>query len=128
MMPPSNLRPNWWQLYLIFPLLILLFTVDNRLKISTRGHQAVQIGIVLLVFGLVHLWLRANSSALSQMDKAQYRGTVRVIQIPPPQISETDKRPMLQLPDSEIKGVLSDTFEMDHSDAEFLSDDVVRKN
>jgi hypothetical protein len=114
----QDIRPKWWQLYLIFPLLIALFGMDGRLKISTRGHQVVQIGIVLLVFGLVHLWLRANSSALSQMDKAQYRGTVRVIRIPPPQLSETDKRPLLQLPDLEIKGMLSDTFEMDYIDAE----------
>jgi hypothetical protein len=113
-------NPKWWQLYLTFPLLIVLFAVDSRLKISIRGHQAVQIGIILLVYGLVHLWLKANSTALSKMNREQYYGRVTVIRIPPSQLpdADRDKHPILQLPDSEIKGVLSDTFEMDYIDAE----------
>jgi hypothetical protein len=117
-MSSKDIHPKWWQLYLVFPLLMALFAIDNRLRVSTRTHQVVQIGIVLIVFGLVHVWLKANSVALSRMDQVQYRGTVRVIRIPPSQLSETDKQPMLQLPDSEIKGVLSDTFEMNYIDAE----------
>ena len=35
-----------------------------------RGHQAVQIGIILLVYGLIHLWLKANAAALSNMDQS----------------------------------------------------------
>ncbi len=60
-MSSNYARPKWWQLYLTFPLLIALFAVDSRLKISMRGHQAVQIVIVLLIYRLVHLWLRANA-------------------------------------------------------------------
>jgi hypothetical protein len=127
-MSSKNIQPKWWQLYLIFPLLMVLFAVDNRLKISTEEHQAVQIGIIVIVFGLVHLWLKANSSALSKMDQAQYRGTVRVIRIPAPQLSETNKHPMLQLPDSEIKGVLSDTYEMNIIDAESFPVEENRRN
>jgi hypothetical protein len=114
----SNLRPKWWQLYLTFPLLIILFTVDGRLKISTRGHQAVQIGIVLLVFGLIHLWVKANSSALLHMDQEKYSGSITVIQIPAYQETELDMEThsKLEFPVSEIKGVLSDTFEMDYID------------
>ena len=115
-------RPKWWQLYLTLPLLIALFILDNRLSLSVRGHQAVQVGIILVVFGLVHLWLNANSKALSEMDQRQYHGTVTVIRVPPYHLSNTngDKRPMLQIPDSELKGTLSDTFEMDYIDAEFV--------
>jgi hypothetical protein len=114
--------PKWWQLYFTFPLLIALFMFDHRLIISQRGHQAMQIGILLLVYGLVHLWLKANSKALSEMDRRQYYGTVTVIRVPPYQPPDTnsDKRPMFQLPNSEIKGTLSDTFEMDYIDAEFI--------
>ncbi len=65
----SNSNPKWWQFYLTFPLLIALFILDSRFRISTRGHQAVQIGIILLVYGLIHLWLKANRSALLQMDR-----------------------------------------------------------
>ncbi len=124
-MSSSNVRPKWWQLYLIFPLLIALFALDSQLKIPTGWHQVVQIGILLLVYGLIHLWLKANSSALSKMDQKQYRSTFTVIQIPPEQSSNADNEEgsMFQLPDSEIKGVLSDTFEMDYIDAKSVSVD-----
>jgi hypothetical protein len=129
-MLPQNVHPKWWQLYLTFPLLIALFVAENRLKISTRGHQVVQIGIILLIYGLIHLWLRANARALSNMDRMQDHRTFTVIQIPPPHLSDTDKdkHSMFQLPDSEIRGVLSDTFEMDNIDAESFSIDADRKN
>jgi hypothetical protein len=110
----QHARPKWWQVYLTLPLLIALFLADSRLKISTRGHQAVQIGIILLVYGLIHLWLKANTAALSRMDREQNYGRVRVIRIP---VSSSQPSRLLQLPDSEIKGMLNDTFEMDYSHA-----------
>jgi len=130
-MSSNYARPKWWQVYVTFPLLIALFMLDSRLRLSTRGHQAVQIGIILLIYGLVHLWIKANAKALSEMDRAQYGGSVRVIMIPPYQLSDMDdvnrKHPMLRLPDSELKGMLSDTFEMDVIDAEIFSvDDVAQ--
>lgn len=112
--------PKWWQLYLTFPFLIALFAIDSSLRISTRGHQAVQIGIILLVYGFIHLWLKANARALSGMDRERYQGIIRVIRIPISQTPEGDhaKRPLLQLPDSEIKGILSDTVETGYIDVE----------
>jgi hypothetical protein len=126
-MSSSNLRPKWWQLYLTFPLLVLLFMLDNRIKLSQRGHVVVQIGILLLVYGLVHLWLKANAVALSKMDQIQYGGRITVIRIPPYQLPGTskDERPMLQLPNSEIQGILGDTYEMDCIDADFIPADEV---
>jgi hypothetical protein len=118
-MPSQNARPKWWQLYLIFPLLIVLFMLEHQLKTSTRGHQVVQIGIVLLIYGLTHLWLKANSSALTRMDREHSYGRVRVIRVPvserPGSGNENSMR--FKLPDSEINGVLSNTFEMDCIDA-----------
>jgi len=121
-MSSNYARPKWWQVYLTLPLLIMLFALDSRLRLSVRGHQVVQIGIVLIVFGLIHLWVKANARALSEMDRRQVYGKVTVIRIPPYQLPDSDKdsHSMLQLPDTEIKGVLSDTFEMDYIDAEFL--------
>jgi hypothetical protein len=120
-------HPKWWQLYLAFPLLVALFAIDTRLKLSTRGHQAVQIGTVLLVYGLVHLWLKANATVLSNMDRRQYYGGVKVFRIPPSRLPAADREriQILQLPDTEIKGVLSDTFETDIIDAEFFPVDEV---
>ncbi len=117
----QNIYPKWWQLYLTLPMLVALFILERRLKLSAGGHQAVQIGILLLVYGLVHLWLKANSRALSNMKQDQFRETVIISRIPPRQLPERNKRPMFQFPDAEIKGALSDTFEMEIIDAEFIS-------
>ena len=129
-MSSSSLHPKWWQLYLIFPLLIILFALDSRLRISTRGHQAVQLGIIVLVYGLIHLWLKANRSALSAEDREQPAKIYRVIEIPPagsPEL-ERDKKSMLQLSDSEIHGLLGDGMEMSYTDAEIFSNQEIRKN
>jgi len=129
-MSTNTSRPKWWQLYLTFPLLIAMLLLDTRFKLSERGHQAVQIGIVLFVFWLIHLWLKANARALSNMDQRQYHGTVTVTRVPSYQLPDikSDKRPMFQLHDSEIKGILSDTFEMDTIDAEFIPLDETAEN
>ncbi len=126
-MSTNTARPKWWQVYLTFPLLIALFLLDSRLKLSERGHQTVQIGIILLVYGLVHLWLKANARALSKMDQRQFHGTVTVTRVPSYQLPEpkNDKRPMFQFTNSEIKGTLSDTFEMETIDAESFPVDEV---
>jgi hypothetical protein len=118
-------RPKWWQLYLALPILIGLFTLENRLKVSVRGHQAVQIGILLLVYGLVHLWLNANAVTLS--DHRQTRGTVTLISIHPYKLANTipTQKPMFRLPGPEIKGTLGDTYEMEIIDAEFLPVDEI---
>jgi hypothetical protein len=129
-MNSTNIRPRWWQLYLTFPLLLALFVIDNRLKISTRGHQAVQILIILLVYGLIHLWLKANARALSRMDQQSYSGTVRVIQIPWTQDIDPSeqKRTLLQLPESEIRGLLTDSMDMSYIDTDSASMKELHKN
>ena len=126
-MSSNHAHPKWWQLYLIFPLLIALFDVDTRLELSTLGHQAIQIGAVLLIYRLIHAWLKANARALSAMDQEQFDGRVIVTRLQPHQLSSTDnmRRPMFQLPDSEIKGTLSQTFEMDYIDVKSFPIDEV---
>ncbi len=129
-MNSTNLRPKWWQLYLSFPLLIALFVVDTRLRLSTRGHEAVQIMILVLVYGLIHLWLKANARALSRMDQQAYGGTIRVIQIPIAYDPEgnNQSRPMLQIPESEIKGLLTDTANLNYVDADSSSLHEIHQN
>lgn len=121
-MRSQNTHPKWWLLYLIFPLLVALFAFDHRLQISTHEHEAMQIGIILLIYALIYWWLKANSRAISRSDQ-QYYGKSRAIHTYLPQVSEAgkEKRPLIQLPDSEVKGMLSDTFEMDSVDANALS-------
>ena len=129
-MSPSSQHPKWWQLYLTFPLLITMFVLDSRLKISTRGHQAVQIGAVLLIYGLIHLWLKANRSALSGEVREGPVKIYRVIEIPPagsPEL-EGEKKSILQLSDSEIHGLLDDGMEMSYTDPELFSYKEIHKN
>ena len=123
-------HPKWWHVYLTLPLLMALFVLDSRLRISPRGHQAVQIGIVLLVYGLIHLWLKANRSALARGVGGQPLKIYRVIEIPSdgsPEL-EGERKSILQLPDSEIQGLLGDGPEMSYTDAEVLSNQEIRRN
>jgi hypothetical protein len=124
-MTSTNLKPKWWQLYLTFPLLIALFVLDARLSLSIRGHEAVQVGIVMLVYGLIHFWIKANSRAFIRSYMHDESGRVIVIRMSTYRISAPDKP---QLPNSEIHGVLGDTFEMDVIDAKFLPEDKVLEN
>ena len=57
-------RPSWWQLYLLGLGMIGLLVLGALGPLSERGHQAAAIGTLLLVWGLVELWLRANTAAL----------------------------------------------------------------
>lgn len=124
-MLPSSPRPKWWQLYLALPLLVILFVADSRLRISARGHQAVQIGIVLLVYGLIYLWLKANNSALSRTDQVHHQGRIRIVRVPVLQRPDADEdaQLMFELPLVEDKGLLSDTFELDYIDAEVIQEE-----
>ena len=114
----QDVRPKWWQLYLTLPLLIGLFMVDFRLNLSARGHQIAQLGILLFVYWLVHLWLKANQAALGRAEDTQNPVIITFIQTALP--NERRSQPLFHLPDSEIKGLLNNTFEMDIIDAEFL--------
>jgi hypothetical protein len=117
-MHTQNVRPKWWQLYLALPLLVGLFLVDFRLELSARGHQIVQIGIIIFVYALVHLWLKANESALRKMDTPRHGTIITILQFPLP--DKNRNQPLLQLPETEIKGVLGDTFEMDSTKTEIF--------
>lgn len=121
-MSPSSPHPKWWQLYLTLPLLIVLFLLDQRLRISTREHEVVQIGIVLIVYGLIYWWLKANSGALSHKDRQQYYGRMLILQAPPPTLSESNdrKHSLLQIPNAEVKGILSTTYEIDYIDVDAI--------
>ena len=115
-MKTAKQNPQWWQLYLTFPLLIGLFIADSRINLPMLGHQIVQIGIVVFVYWLIHTWLKANERALSKMDRLENSPTFRVVRLPVYSLPFEDQQPRIQLPESEIKGLLSDTFEIDMID------------
>lgn len=64
-MSSNNSRPQWRWLTLIMLLATGLLALDGRARLSNLGHEAVEIVIVLVVFGLIGLWLLANAGAIS---------------------------------------------------------------
>ena len=109
-MSTADTGPKWWQLYLAIPLLIALFMLDAHLKISSHGHQAVQIGIILLVYGLMYMWVNANASALLQVDRSEHRVRTTVVHFPALANEETD--PIFEYSDLEIEDSLSHASEV----------------
>lgn len=89
-MSTADTGPKWWQLYLTFPLLIALFMPDAHLKISTRGHRVVQIGIIVLVYGLMYIWVNANATALLKIDRSEHCPIITTIHFPALANKETD--------------------------------------
>jgi hypothetical protein len=57
-------RPAWWMLYALVPVMGGLLLLESRASLSPGWHKAVQIGIILFVYGLVWVWIRANDGAL----------------------------------------------------------------
>ena len=112
-------HPKWWQLYVMLPILLGLFLVEMRLPLTAFENVAVQLGILLLIYGFIHLWLRANRRALLGLDEEQGEWRVRVYEIPPARLQSRDnvvdvnpESSLFRFPEAGLKGVLSDTFEL----------------
>jgi hypothetical protein len=56
-------KPRWWPLYAIFPISVGLLWLDGRLTLQPQAHQLLEIGIVLLSFGCMALWVRGQPTA-----------------------------------------------------------------
>lgn len=57
-------RPSWWQLWLLLPGLGILAFLEARASLSPVGHRVVEVAIILVVYGLVYVWLRASQAEL----------------------------------------------------------------
>ena len=64
-MPNNTTRPKWRLLDLIIVLAVGLLALDARAHLSQIGHEAAEVGIVLVIFGLIGLWLWTNADAIS---------------------------------------------------------------
>ena len=116
-------HPSWWQLYVMLPVLVGLFWPEEKAALTETEHVIAELGILFLIFGFVQLWLRANRSALLYLDGEEGRWRSNRYEFPAAQLRDLDdhedraeRLPMFQIPASEIKGVLSDTFEWDMSE------------
>ncbi len=59
-------KRKWWLLFAIFPLSVGLLWLDGRLTLQPQGHQLLEMGIVLISFGLMALWVRANQAEIAR--------------------------------------------------------------
>jgi hypothetical protein len=92
-MSRKNRNLIWWPLFALLPLTIGLLLLDTRLILPTWGHQVVQSGIVLLVFGLAARWIGANEPALMWHEAWHADSkTSRIIYGPDPQPAEENER------------------------------------
>ena len=63
-MDTQDRRPAWWQLLLLLPVTIGLFVIEARAPFSEPVHTAATVGILVLTYALVGLWVHANRLAL----------------------------------------------------------------
>ena len=73
----NNIRPRWWMLYLILFSGSSLLFVGSRLVVTANLHRFIEIGIVLLTYGLVFVWLSANEQGMINEDREKYRQYMR---------------------------------------------------
>jgi energy-coupling factor transporter transmembrane protein EcfT len=67
-MRSSNRHPNWWILYVIVALFILVFFLEVKVPLSESARRSLEIAITLLFSGLVWMWLGVNDLAMLQED------------------------------------------------------------
>jgi hypothetical protein len=113
-MKKQRTHPRWWQVYVMLPFLVGLFWPEMEARLSEAGHVILELGIVLLIFAFIQVWLRANRSALLQLEEPEdlWQSHIHVFpaaQLRPHENMEEDAGSHTPAP--EIKGVLSNTFE-----------------
>ncbi len=73
----SRRKPNWWLLYLTVPLMLGLLVIEGRMPYPLVVHRIAEVVIVLLSFGLMFLWVRANEGGLIDEEIEKGRWTIR---------------------------------------------------
>lgn len=72
-MKKGSIRPAWWFLYLSIALVLGLFWIEAKSPFSAAGHTWAEIGLVLILYGLVTTWLKANEAALISEEWEKYK-------------------------------------------------------
>ena len=111
-------KPQWWQLYVMLPMLAGLYLPEMRLRITGTEHIIAQLGILGLIYAFLRIWMQANHRALMGIDEEQGEWRFKVYQLPATgsgagRDGARFARPLLHVPEAGLKGVLSTTFELD---------------
>ncbi|HBY98753.1 MAG: hypothetical protein M5U01_22190 [Ardenticatenaceae bacterium] len=78
-------RPTWWVLDLIVVAGIGLLFWQHRWPLSPGLRQVVQVLLVLAIYGLMGLWVFANSEALEQQEQPTRGDEQSLSPLAPPQ-------------------------------------------
>lgn len=75
-MKQGPLRPKWWILYLLIVLILGLFWLQAKAPLSEAVHTWLEVGLILLLYGSMMAWLKANEYALwmEEREKNRKRG------------------------------------------------------
>ena len=76
-------RPNWWQLYLILPMIVFLAWVDTRLTVGETEHKVLEIGAVLFMGWLANRWISANEYRIMRQSAGDRKPPLVVREINP---------------------------------------------
>ncbi len=116
-------KPQWWQLYIMLPALVGLFLGEMRLGLTGAANVIAQLGILFLVFALIQAWIRANHRALMEPDEQPGEWHFKAYEIRSADLRDaldaaqrSAEPPLLQLPATELKGVLGSTFDLGRAD------------
>lgn len=60
MMQKPRSRPNWLVLFLVITPVLGVLWLEAREPLSQVDHKIVEIGLVVLLYGIVAVWLKAN--------------------------------------------------------------------
>jgi hypothetical protein len=69
----SQHRPAWWQLYILFPLMIGLILLEQFRPLPETAPELVDVGIVMLSFGAMLGWMRINSGLIESEEMQKDR-------------------------------------------------------
>ncbi len=67
-------KPKWWLLFALWPAMVLLLVIESQAVISLRGHQVLQLGILIFIFSLTALWVCVNASAMINEEQTPLKG------------------------------------------------------
>jgi hypothetical protein len=119
-MSTQSVHPKWWQVYVLVLGLLGLFWLETHARLTGTDHVIAELGILVLIFGSVRAWLKANRSALMESDPTEAGWGVGICDIPEAKMypaDEAEDEPARQaihtLASAAIQGDLKDASSWD---------------
>lgn len=85
-------RSKWWLLYLLMAGFLVFFFVGARLILPEGLHHIVEVVILVLFYGLIEMWLRANETGFLGEARHEHHTVIGQLTVdaPPPFTLPTD--------------------------------------